>query len=611
MSWARMRLRDELRGLPLWALVTVVNLGVVLGLDLAVALGRGVPVPGWALVLTGWIGIGAYMLVGGRRERCRTFDLTLPLPAPGMWWVHLLSRVIAIGILAAIAAALIAFVSSRAAERVAWDLHPLVLLADLVAGGTLAAALLELRSPALQRPSSGRRGALWAAAVVLTIPVVLVLLVETGAAGAAGLLLAAAALVWVIHRAVPPAFVVEPDAALEDDGVSASRAAAMEAVAHDSSPAPNQSRRLAWRTLFGCLSGGRKDFFLMPTLVLTASVLAGLLTVWIGDPDLENLRVTYIPLASYMLFAAILTRLGQLHALDPLPFSRAKMFAVLMLPLVALLGLGFGATVVGIGRFGTHYELVDYRSWSDRVPPRVIVPAGFLEVAPAGAVPDIRAPWGETQTPHASPLFYGSHHVLYSPFDAPAGSSKRFVALQISRAAKAIYGVSIPPDEIATKDLEDSSDGQVLPRGGGLQLRAERDDLRPRTPSSYLAILLFAVVVSWLLVVALFFRTYRAAIQPRVRQLMVAAYIILFVVGMLGMSALMVKRIVHPAAANAALAIAGRHLDASALSAVGVWIVGVALSVAAYALAQHQFQQMEIPSRPTQYSLLDRMAYET
>jgi len=606
MSWARIRLRDELRGLPLWALVTLVNLGVMLGLDLALALGHGGgSVPSWALVLVGWIGIGAYILVGARRGRCRSFDLTLPLTARKMWWIHLVGRFVAVTVLAGITAAAIAFVADRSAERVHWGSHPAMVFADLVTGGALAALLLEVQRPSLQRPPAGRRRTLWALAVVLMIPAVLALAIETGAAGALAVLFAVVALAWGIDRVLPPGFLVQPDAAVED-GNTATDTADTEA-----GMASATTGRVAWRTLAGCLSGGSKGWFMLPMLVLMGATLAGLLTAWMGDPDLENLRATYIPFASYMLFAAVLTRLGQLQTLDPLPLSRRRMFAVLVLPLVVLFGVGFLATVVGIARFGPHEELVDYRSWNTRQPPRVIVPNAFLAFAWADEVPAIDAPWGESHEPLASPVYFGSRRVLYSPYDAPPGSSKRFVALQISRAVEAVYGVYIPPESIAERDLEETSDGRVVPRDGRLHLRAERDDLHPRAASSYLAILLFSAVVSWLLLVALLFTSYRAAVQQRTRQLAVTAYIVLFVAGMLGVTGLMVQRVVHPAAMSAALAIAGRHVDASVLGAAVLWAVGMVLTVAAYGLAQRQFRHMEIPPHPTQYSLLDRMASET
>lgn len=611
MSWVRMRLRDELRGLPLWTLVTVANLGVMLGLDMAVALSHEATVPSWSLLLSGWIGIGAYLLVGARRERCRRLDLTLPLAARKMWWVHVVGRFVAVTVLAGIAAAAIGFVANRSAERVRWGGHPAIVFADLVAGGLLAALLLELQHPSLQRIPAGRRRALWAAVVVVTIPVLLALLAESRMAVAMVMLVVAVALAWGVHRVLPQGFLVQPDAAVEDGNAAIAALVASDGGATAKVPAPPSANgRILWRTLVGCLSGGSKDWFMLPAVVLGGAALAGLLAAWMG-PDLEHLRVTYIPLASYMLFAAILTRLGRLHTLDPLPVSRRRMFVVLVLPPVALFGLGFVATVLGIARFGAHVELVDYRSWNDRQPPRVIVPDALLAFATADDVPEIGAPWGEAHTPQASPVFWGSRHVLYSPYDAPPGSSKRFVALQISRAAEAAYGVHVPYESIASSSLEEAADGRVVPRGGQLHLRAVRDDLHPRAGISYLAMLLFSVVVSWLLVVALLFTGYRAVVQQRIRQLAVTVYIVLFVAGMLGITALMVKHVLHPAAMNAALAVAGRHLDASPLGTIALWLAGSALTLATYGLAQRQFQRMEIPPRPTQYTLLDRMACET
>jgi len=307
-----------------------------------------------------------------------------------------------------------------------------------------------------------------------------------------------------------------------------------------------------------------------------------------------------------MLFIALPVRLGRLQVLDPLPISRRLMAALLVVPPFATMAIGYGVGHIGARHLEAQKELVDYRVWGQRPVPRLTVPSGLLEIASADAVPKIESPWGEKHAPLARPLYRGSRSVLYSPYDAPPGSSLQFVALQISRAAAATYGVRIPPEEIASRYLRESSDGTVLPVGRGLQLRADFTGLQSQGRGSFTLLLAIAIALPALLLLALFFHGYRPGFSPRIRQVMVIVFAGLFVVVMFGWTALMVFQEIHPALVGAVMQIFAREIDSSPATIALAWSIGVGLLVGAYLLLQRQFQSMEIPQRPTRYSLLDK-----
>ena len=605
--WVRIRAREELRSFLIWATVATLNFTVVLGIDMTFAVGRREPIPGFVMLLTGWIGLGLYAAVGGRRERCRPFDMTLPIAAPRIWLAHVLARATAVTLLALILTIILEFVVRRFSVVLDVGMVPRRFFVSLASAGLLAVALLEVPRPKLQRAPGGVRGALWTVLVVVAVPTVLVWLGRVGLAGAGLLALAAAVTVAVAQHRVPPAFLLHPTKPGELEEPSSVPPSGPMAPASGPTPATRGNSRLVWaRTALGCLSGGAKDVMSFPMIVVIGAVLAGTVLGAVDDPDLEGMRPLYILMATYLLFITLPTRLGRLQVLDPLPISRPVMAAILVLPPFVALAVGYGAGLIGADRLGSQKELVDYRVWGRHPVPRLTVPGRLLEIAPAGAVPKTESPWGEAHQPLGRPLFRGSHSVLYSPYDAPPGSSLRFVALQISRAAEATYGVVIPPEEIASRYLRQSPEGTVLPVDDGLRLRADFDAVQSRGRGSFTLLLAISIALPVLLLMAFFFRAYRPGFSPHVRQVMVIVFAALFVVTMAGCTALMVLRVINPALVGSLMHILARELDASLVRATLAWVIGLGLLAGAYRLVQLQFERMEIPQRPTRYSLLDK-----
>jgi hypothetical protein len=605
---ARIRRDEAWRGFPVWGTVLILNAGIFMGLMTTIALRRQDRVSPIAVLLLGWFTFAFHLGLGAGRARCRVLDLSLPISARRLWLAHVAAVVLPGTILVAWCVGLAAL-PPRSIGGADVRCPGLPGLGVLLEGGMLlAAALQELPGLSLARvPVSPRRVA-WTVLVLSGVLALMLALRETGPVGAlVPLLLAVAIFAWAF-RSVPRSFVVAPrDAAGGPD--RAGRDAA------DRQP-PNvvgALGRVPWPTriaAFRCVTAGAKELILYPLLVAFGLFLGGALAIFRDDADLRDLRFVYVPLATYMLFSLVLPRLALLQDLDPLPVSRRLLFAALVLPSALVFAASWGAGAVVASHHGVRAEYVDFvrdekdGGWS------VTAPLGVHRIAWDGRVPELTSPWGESHPADRQPIFRGSRAVIWSPFDAPQGSSARFVALEISRAAKAVYGLSLAPGEIERRWLVTLPDGSVVGRGPGLSIRAEYPRAAPRSVPET-PVLMTLAVAPWLLLVAALFRAYRSSIPAWGRQAVYWGGLGLLILPLLLLVRAMMGDFARPWLARALVEIPTWRLGQSAAGTVAAWVGGGLLILAAYRLAEIQFLRMEIPAKPVKYSILDRTKEES
>jgi hypothetical protein len=184
------------------------------------------------------------------------------------------------------------------------------------------------------------------------------------------------------------------------------------------------------------------------------------------------------------------------------------------------------------------------------------------------------------------------------------------VALQISRAAEAVYGVAISPEEIERRWLETGPEGTVAGRAPGLGLRAEDPRLAPRSGPVF-PIHTTLVLAPWLLLSAVLLRTYRAGTARWAGQALFWGVVVLFVLFMVGVAAAFVAGLARLWIARWLVEIAAFNLGRSVAGTAAAWAVCALLLGAAYRLAEVQFERMEIPTRPLKYSLLEGLCRES
>ncbi|MDP6579082.1 MAG: hypothetical protein QF681_00380, partial [Vicinamibacterales bacterium] len=335
--------------------------------------------------------------------------------------------------------------------------------------------------------------------------------------------------------------------------------------------------------------------------ILSGLMLGGGL-LGIGDGDVGELRVLYIPMVTYLLFAVIGPRMVSLHHLDALPISRRSMAAALILPYLGLLCAGYGAGVLVSSGTRSAIEYVNFEERTNGY--RVTVPLRVYHVAWDGCPRSVESPQGEVHTPEPLAPFRWSRAAVYSPYSAPVGSSAAFVALQISRAVQEVYGVSIPSATIEQRYLTTTEAGRVVPRGGeGLTLRADHPELKAGVGPMFPA-LITLTVVPWLLLVALLLRAYRPGVREWIRQTVVWGSLGVLLLFWLATSMSTVFQVMEPWGLRALVEIAVFGLGSTTGGTATVWLLALLLLAGAYWIAQSRFLRMEIPTHPSRYTLL-------
>jgi len=588
VSLARIAGHRAWRGLPLWALASGLNTAAVMGMIYwRVAAGRP-SFPPLVAAVAAWIGLAAYLAFGGTRTRCGPFEMSLPAPSRRLWLLSLVAPLAGGLVIIAFSFGVIAL-HRAVVTRVDVEIGGWALASLLVVGLFLATLLLQAPRPSLARIPVTVGQVVWTIVVLVGMPFLLALAASAGWPGIALLAVLAAALAVWSYRSVPPAYTLAP---LEPSPAAGA-----------ASPAPlsegGASRWVLPRTILRGVSAGAKELLAVPFVLLFAVILGGALLV---DENLRELRYLYLPMTTYMLYSMIGPRLCSLHQLDFLPISRRKMTAVLIVPYLLLVCIGYAAGEFLSSGVRSRLEYVDFSK--DDLGYHVTVPLRVYALAPGGEVPDVEAPWGESHPAESlRPMEHGGA-ILYSPYSAPPGSSARFVALQISRAAEAVYGVTIPPDVVEQRYLVTLPDGGVEPRGEGLTLRRDYPGLKPRSgPMS--PVLLTLTVVPWLLLVALLLRGYRAGVPEWVRQSIVWGALFLLLIFAIGSSIGSMFRLFHAWAVRALIEIPVMLWGSTTAGTLAVWIACAALVAGAYLVVQRQFLRMEIPTRPSRYTLID------
>jgi hypothetical protein len=605
--FARQVRRDEAwRWLPLWMLVTALTTSALLGGCYAQAVRRHQP-PSLALLESVvWLALAIYLAFGRVGFRCSRLDLTLPVPARRLWLAHLTAVLLSGAAVAGASVGVVILVNGlmgkiqpiRAAEL---DLSRMVAL--LGTGLVMAVSLLETRKPGLRSIPMSRWAALWRASVLAGVLVLTVVLAELPLAWLLIPLAFALAVGFGVYRSLPATFALLP---LEpDDGEPAARRQPPEL----SELPPERARRfhslLFWILQSHVKFGPATPWVAYSLLALLGVVLSGVFGIWMGSDDL---RFLYIPFATYMLLAFVGPGMSQLHQLDPLPISRRLLFGVLMLPSLLALVAGYGAGRIALAVLEKPTDLVEYRI--DERGMYVWVPERYLEVTWNGEPPALHSAWGESHPAWSVPLFRGSRARMYSPFIAAEESSAPFEALMVSRAVESVYGAPVPHAEILDRYFRVEGDRLTGLQEGGLTLREDYSQLVPLDTGPAFPLLMVLTGVPWLLLVALFLRTYRAGVAGWVRQAAMWGPLILLLALMVVPMVAALKGWVRPWVVRGLVEILTLDLGQTVVGTLAAWGSSALLLLAAYWLAQAGFLRIEVPAQPTKFTLIEWMREE-
>ena len=600
--------RDRaLRSAPLWIVVTALNTSVLMGvIAMRNARDDSPSFPFSELTLVLGLALAVYLLAGGVRSRCRRIDMTLPLSTRNLWTVHSIATLLA-GLLVILASAgvLLAHMSilSRLTAFAGGSKELIGICAQLAAVWFLAVMVMQSYRTDLRRPA-GRRAILISLTTAVGILALAAIPAERSLAVTLVAIVAGMLLGYRAFRSLPKSVSLWPLEVSAQGATEAAPAAPRSSESLQPGAAVtshNTPGVLITRTLFHTPPWGAATGWIALLFIAGLGFLmSGVLRAW--QPD-ANVRLGVAAMAVYMLLAFFAPLTFRLPTLDPLPVSRRVLFALLVLPAVFSLTLGYAGGWLTQKFLGDTTRTVQYRVEMPHY--WVSMPYANLEVAWDGKVPELTSPWGETHPASSSVVFKGSTAVLYSPFNTPDESSAAFEALLTSRAIESVHGTSIPHEEILERYFEVDGDQLVGLKRGGLTLKEDFADLgKPARQHQFLA-LMALVVVPWFLLLGVFLRTFRADLSDRTRQVTFGSLLGLPMALMVGQLVMAATGFARPDVLRGAMEVTLRQANGSTPASLALVIVCLASMLASYLLAQRQLVKAEIPMTPTKFALLD------
>jgi len=601
--FALIRRDPALRSLPRWLVLSTVTATALIGvITWAAVAGQTIP-PQVYLALV-WLVLAFYLAFGTAGARCHQFDLTLPIPSQRLWLAHLVALVLACLLLVAVVALALALtlvlIEGMSDERFPVPGKLFDPLLPLGAALALALALMQGLRPGLTRLANGALASLRLFAGLLFI---LALVIALDALSSMALLLPlGAALLFAAHvyRGLPPALSLDLPSPALDARRPASReeGKALAAGAGESGFDVGGTRGLAFHafvsfTVYRSLA--KKPvvlFFVFPLVLFFGSILGG---GYAQFSESTGVRYTYILLTAYLLMGFLAGPLSRLHIVDTLPISRRRLFALLVLPALVAVALGYAGARISLGIAGETKELVDFPDCETR---RCIrVPISSCEIAWDGAPPANEAPWGEAHEPWTVPLYRGSKVLLYSPFSAPADCTPEFFARQASRAIAAVYDGTVAPEEFRSRYLDPAAEPRIALRVEEARLRADFPDLRPRSKGPLFPVIFMQTSVIWLLAVAVYLRGARRIRREGARKVLLGGIMAVLLALHILQFVAFIGDYMSDWVMAGFLEIQVRHATAALPGgALAVWVLCGLLLGAAYQLALGQFRRLELPA---------------
>jgi hypothetical protein len=533
-----------------------------------------------------WGPFTIYFLNAGYASRSSSaFDLALPVSTRRLWLVHVSTIVICgwaiLGVLTGVVAM----------GNLSLDRRPLVgadlldIVVHLGAGLVLALALTQSPRPTLQQLPS-RASYHWFAALVVGGYLGLTLLLLSASRLAALVpLTIGIALGLRTYLALPPALRV---ASLEPEPASPLVPRASGEVGALQPTRPRQNPRFDWllHSTIWRASPGNIAWSFPVALAYHGFVL--------GYGKAHELKIPYLFFTLVLLGCWLMISLRRLHRLDPLAVSRRRIFAVLSIPVLLAVVLGYGTASVAEAFLGSSVSDVDYRESACCY--QIRVPGSYWGITWDGEAAEIGSPWGESLQPVGQTLVRGWSINVYDPYGVGVDSSPGFVALQLSRSIEAVYGTRIPFDELRDRYLEVGPDTHTRLKAAGFALLDDYPELRARGAGRRFPIVMLAVALPWFLFSALAYRAHRGGVFGRYANVLIVGLFALGVLVGVGLVALQSAGLIDLESisrfSDILIRQAVERLPGGTLTLWGM--VALAL-VASYRLAESQFSRVEAP----------------
>ena len=597
MNWTLLRRDPGLRGSGRLLLVVLLAAGVsTTGWGVLVFSGEeqlsvpyiGLPLGPVIFASMVWVALMGSLFLPGVVSRCQLLDLALPVSARQLWLTHLITIVLmGWATLAAMTGLLSLFnlLLGRLVDRALLGQGLGALMLHMAAGLVLAVVLMQRVKPELYRiPIDGRY---IFQSILTTIGVLILILVLHSLSSFSALITLGLALILGMRTcsSLPPAFALLSRQA--EDGGEVRESEDIQASSGEASIAG--FRWIYFKTVWRTLISFRYAFFL-PILIGYGLIVSGLFPQGLASSDM---RIVYLGWIWYLMLSFALLAMRQLHFLDYLPISRKLLFAGLVLPVLLSVMLGYGIGALGDLR-SEPYRRHDRRTDLSHLSAPVAVEN--FAIAWDGQVAEIGSPWGESHPAWSFQLCKGSRITLYAPYTSPEGSSRKFAALQLSRAIAAFHGEQVPLEEVAIRYLASDEEGKIHLQTE--RLLADYPGLLTPGQKWYFPVFLLVAVFPWLLLMVFMLRVFRT--NPPEREwnwLMIGAMALAFLIT-IGTIAADIAGYMGPGSLPALTdALIWQLAEEVPGGGVVIWATTILLLGGGYLQGQTEFQRYEIPSR--------------
>jgi hypothetical protein len=303
------------------------------------------------------------------------------------------------------------------------------------------------------------------------------------------------------------------------------------------------------------------------------------------------MRLLFVLYLVHMAWSSVMLSALRLGHFDPLPISRAHILAVFVAPgvLSALLGFGIGRALTAGAEARAERLTYGAIRGDDARDVRLTLDEWSVSW---GAPPALA---NGAEPPTISP-FVGSPVVLYRPYHVDAGASLGQVAAQLSLAAEAVYGRSIPPEELAARYLVVDDTGRVALRAEGMTLLEDYPGLEPSDRGAVSLVMALLVAVPLCLGLPLFLRAMRWTLRRAEVKAFTIGSTVWMIVAAVGLIVAGEAGLFDVAAVSALLEISAHRLGESSFGArLGLWAAVVVLLLVGFELGRREYERIEAP----------------
>ena len=320
----------------------------------------------------------------------------------------------------------------------------------------------------------------------------------------------------------------------------------------------------------------------------------------------DSIRFSMLFIISYTLLSFTGLPPRKLYMLDAFPVSRRIVFAAILLPYVATLGLGYGAGRIVADRTENGRELVTFIERDGHL--YISAPLRYGAIALDGNPPPAVAPWGESHDVWSVPVWAGKAPVVHSLYSTPPGSSAEFVAWQIERAVRDVYGADIAADELLERYLTTDDRGQVVPVGGELTLFADHPGWRVRPFGPVFPAMMLFVCGLWFIAMSPYLATLRPGFSERRRKgTFWWGMVALMVLHVSQFGALITENLDHWVLSGTSMIAIRAAAERLPGGSVAVWVLCGLVFYGLYRIAERRFLRVESsPGDDMRIALIER-----